>query len=417
MQLTRLGELQRVQTMISEGRATVTDVDQEGATALHWAASYNHYALCKYLLDQGADVNAVGGESKASACLWAAHKRHYYIVGLFLRRGADTSLLDLQGFNMLHLSTFSNAVLQATLLLHFGSGVDAPDSHQHTALMWAAYNGFPQLVTLYLRWGARVDLTDESGSTALHWALVKGDFKCVQKLVEYGADRFAVTVAKKTPEIVAQEMHTEAVWTRALESRGYRPDGHSVGRNSFVWSYLQRHKRIIPVCIFLAPIFMLWLGLKILGSTAIFIGLPLSVFTVYSMITFTGFLLKRSPSEEKVLPHTSFLAGVFAASLFWVGVQWVTRVLPGTLTADLSINFLFLISFASCSYFYFMAMLCDPGYLPLAGGVNEQRLIIEELLDLWKYDPQNFCVHCLVRKPLRSKHCFRCKRCVAKHDQ
>lgn len=59
----------------------------------------------------------------------------------------------------------------------------------------------------------------------------------------------------------------------------------------------------------------------------------------------------------------------------------------------------------------------DPGFVPKLGSRNQQRAVITQLFDLWKFDEQNFCVYCLIRRPLRSKHCRRCGRCVAKHDQ
>lgn len=62
-------------------------------------------------------------------------------------------------------------------------------------------------------------------------------------------------------------------------------------------------------------------------------------------------------------------------------------------------------------------MIEDPGYVPKLGSRNQQRSVIAELFELWKFDEENFCVFCMIRKPLRSKHCRRCGRCVAKHDQ
>ena len=62
-------------------------------------------------------------------------------------------------------------------------------------------------------------------------------------------------------------------------------------------------------------------------------------------------------------------------------------------------------------------MAQDPGYVPKLAGMTQQKAIIDELLVLWKYDAENFCTLCMVRKPLRSKHCKECGRCVAKHDQ
>jgi hypothetical protein len=73
--------------------------------------------------------------------------------------------------------------------------------------------------------------------------------------------------------------------------------------------------------------------------------------------------------------------------------------------------------YSLCGYFYFCAMFYEPGFVPKLGGLTQQKAAIDELLSLWKFDESNFCVPCMVRMPLRSKHCKRCNRCVAKHDQ
>ena len=80
-------------------------------------------------------------------------------------------------------------------------------------------------------------------------------------------------------------------------------------------------------------------------------------------------------------------------------------------------NLLFAIFYGACSYFYILSMIEDPGYVPKSSSRSQQKAIIDELLGLWKFDDQNFCVQCMIRTPVRSKHCRRCKRCVAKHDQ
>lgn len=62
-------------------------------------------------------------------------------------------------------------------------------------------------------------------------------------------------------------------------------------------------------------------------------------------------------------------------------------------------------------------MVDDPGFVPKLNGIAEQKAVIDDLISQWKYDEAHFCVTCMIRTPLRSKHCRRCQRCVAKHDQ
>ena len=79
-------------------------------------------------------------------------------------------------------------------------------------------------------------------------------------------------------------------------------------------------------------------------------------------------------------------------------------------------NLTFAIFYGLCAYFYTLAMLEDPGYVPKLGSRIQQKAVIDELISLWNFDDQHFCVTCMIRQPLRSKHCRRCGRCVAKHD-
>jgi hypothetical protein len=81
------------------------------------------------------------------------------------------------------------------------------------------------------------------------------------------------------------------------------------------------------------------------------------------------------------------------------------------------INLVFLVTASLTGWFYVRCMVDDPGFVPKMNGIAEQKAVIDELISLWKFDESNFCVTCMIRTPLRSKHCRRCQRCVAKHDQ
>jgi len=97
-------------------------------------------------------------------------------------------------------------------------------------------------------------------------------------------------------------------------------------------------------------------------------------------------------------------------------VRYLTHILPGTYSSYPLTNIAFFAFYSLCGYFYFCSMVYEPGFVPKLGGLTQQKAVIHELLSLWKFDEQNFCVSCMVRQPLRSKHCKRCNRCVAKHD-
>ncbi|KAL7626438.1 palmitoyltransferase akr1 [Parahypoxylon ruwenzoriense] len=417
MQIARVGDIPAMEKLFESSEYDATYTDDEGITPLHWAAINNQFAMCKYLLEKGADINKKGGESVATPLQWAAQRSNYYTVNLLLQHGADPLITDAQGYNTLHISTFSGNVLLVVLLLHQGIPVDVADAYGHTSLMWAAYKGFPQCVDLFLRWGASVHATDEQGFTALHWALVKGSPQCILKLLEYGSDRFAKTETGKTPAITAKDLNTVNAWHRALKESGYDEDGHAVTPWWPGSSFFLKDKRgFMNKFLFLLPVPLLWVELMVMAYSPIYLSVPMALLVGFAFQWVTNQVLEYAPPDMRHLHRTPWLAGIFAASLFLVGVRWLLTVLPWTFSDHPLLNFTFVFFYGLTAYFYATCMVFDPGFVPKLNGIAEQKAVIDELLSLWKFDESNFCVTCMIRTPLRSKHCRRCQRCVAKHD-
>lgn len=61
-------------------------------------------------------------------------------------------------------------------------------------------------------------------------------------------------------------------------------------------------------------------------------------------------------------------------------------------------------------------MTANPGFIPKASSRGQTKQAIDELIESNNFDEQHFCTACLIRKPLRSKHCKRCGRCIARED-
>lgn len=420
MQLARIGDIVAMEKLLESGDYDATYSDDEGITPLHWAAINNQYAMCKFLIEHGAEVNHKGGDSVATPLQWAAQRCHYYTVNLLLQHGADPLITDAQGYNTLHISTFNGNVLLIVLLLHQGIPVDVLDTYGHTSLMWAAYKGFPSCVDVFLRWGASVHAADEQGFTALHWALVKGNPGCVQKLVEYGADRFAKTENGKTPAVTASELKTQPAWHRALRECGYDEEGNPVTPPWPGTNYFLKDKRAFTTkFLFLWPWVMIWGVLIVLSHTPVLLGAPVAAGIVYCCYWFATQVLEYAPPDMRHFHKTPWMAGIFAGSLFLVGTNWLTTVVWSTMrdeSSHLLLNLVFAALFSLTTFFYAACMRFDPGFVPKLNGIAEQRAAIDELLASWKFDEANFCVTCMIRTPLRSKHCRRCQRCVAKHD-
>ncbi len=282
---------------------------------IQWAAINNHYALCNFLIESGADVNVKGGDSVATPAMWAAQKCHYYIVHLLLKHGADTLVTDGQGYNILHLATIDGNVFLVLLLLHQNILIDTPDPQGHTSLMWAAYKGYSACVDLLLRWGASVTARDGQGFTALHWALVNGSSVCIQKLLEHGSDPFAVTSNGKTPALVAEEMKSVRAWHRALVESGFGADG-AIKALPLPYTSFIKSRSFLKKFFFLFPFGALFLVLTILSRVTIYAAIPLSVLCAFFLQWLAQQMLRWAPSDMKHLNRTvsSFESSIFCYS-------------------------------------------------------------------------------------------------------
>jgi len=323
MQLARLGDIGAIQKLFQSGKSDSTYKDDQGVTPLHvswvygsrlysntmvnriewqWAAIKNHYALCHFLIQSGADVNAKGGDVSATPILWAARSCNYYIVNLLLQHGADPLRTDDQGFNLMQNATLDGNVYQLLLLLLSDVPVDTPDPSGHTSLMWAAYKGYPACVEILLQWDASTSATDEKGFTALHWALVKGSSPCIQKLLEYGSSKSAVTLEGKSPQDIAQEMKATKQWETALANCGYNSD---MTQQVFPLAWITNDKRLFyeRFC-FLWPFLILPCVLYIMSGMPIFVGFPLGVFVFFIMQLGAHKLLIWAPSNMKHIHQT-----------------------------------------------------------------------------------------------------------------
>ena len=180
------GDIDRVRDLLEQG----VDIDEPascGAVPLDAALWGGHEALARFLVERGADVNAVGYDGYT--VLMAACRSSAAIAELLIERGADPNLPSpITGETPLHAVASKGFEPHATqvvrLLLEAGadpnvrtkSGAEGcvypHGSFFHvseTPLHLAAAYGDPAMMHLLVDAGADIGATDDNGDTPYQW--------------------------------------------------------------------------------------------------------------------------------------------------------------------------------------------------------------------------------------------------------
>jgi len=172
-------DVEGLQLLLAAG-ANPDETNERGETALHWAVGRGRSAeTITILSDRGVDLNAQRKDGRTTYAL-AMLSGQTEIADLLRRRGATTELSPLDQFVSAHANSASTQPPITPLpgLLSPGNECLLPDlaSTHHTAAVRAL-----------LAAGMPIDARGEAGGTALHWACWKGYPDLVKVLLDHGA--------------------------------------------------------------------------------------------------------------------------------------------------------------------------------------------------------------------------------------
>ncbi|KAI1085121.1 ankyrin repeat-containing domain protein [Whalleya microplaca] len=181
-------------TLVADG-IDLDGRDEDGETPLLWAARNQEKQMVVWLLQQGADVNAVTIEKK-SVLHYAATGKWETALKICLDRGAKVTV-DFHSMTPLHYAVQSGWERGITILLEGGVSINLGVQMVRPKRMFE--NGRRVLEPADVQ-ALRVLLpTESAGLTPLHLAAMLGDTKMVCFLLQHGANPAVVSENGKTP--------------------------------------------------------------------------------------------------------------------------------------------------------------------------------------------------------------------------
>lgn len=400
---TQYGMLERIQELVESG-FDVNTMDKENVSLLHWAAINNRTQIVKYLISKGAIIDRFGGDLNSTPIHWATRQGHLPMVVLLMSYGSDPSLRDGEGCSCIHLAAQFGHTSIVAYLIAKGQDVDMLDKNGMTALMWASYRVFcHDPARLLLTFNASVNKADKvQHNTPLHWAMTTGNNIVGKLLLEVNADITAANEKGQTPLDVAVSQKNVGMVKKIRELRlekgldmphcliKYTSNKEIRKKMMFVFPFLFLFGvGYIPEC-------TLPFELKIL-----FVGLLFLFWRACSYFFFDDRLWVIMP-----------LAWYLATKL-WMYSTWIIY-LHHYIEASLLQEVIFWTVSVLLTYNFYKAWKMDPGYIK--ADRTEKIKGILELAENQNLHLHQFCTTCLIRRPIRSKHCSVCNKCVAKFD-
>jgi ankyrin repeat protein/WD40 repeat protein/tetratricopeptide (TPR) repeat protein len=158
--------------------------NQYGEVPLAVAVCNGHVSIARYLIQAGANVNAVANYQN-SILHYAVMSGLAEMVSLILKHIVTADIRDEHNYTPLHDAANRGLVEIINLLLDSGADIEARNENKHTPLLIAAEMSQETSVDALINRGANSKAKDSVGKTAIENAIAKGFSKVVSSLLAH----------------------------------------------------------------------------------------------------------------------------------------------------------------------------------------------------------------------------------------
>jgi ankyrin repeat protein len=181
LQAARECDLEKMQQAIETDYSLINYADDANLTLLHWACANGHLEVVKFLVENGADIEAKDKSGRTPILLNSSTDIAKYLVS----KGADFKITSKDGYSVLHQAAFYGKIELLKFWIGMRLNPEVNYKNGGTPLLCAASFDQKEAVEYLLSVGANIDAVDEKGECILHKAADATDWSLFDKDPNY----------------------------------------------------------------------------------------------------------------------------------------------------------------------------------------------------------------------------------------
>ncbi|KAL4234703.1 hypothetical protein ACF0H5_006345 [Mactra antiquata] len=256
MEAAKAGKDNRIKQLITQGAST-SYVDENGRSALHWAAEYGYMRVVYTLVDFGWDINLT--DNKKQTPLHVACDHHNgNVAACMISNGCKIRTEDKNGCTPLHRAVHTNLETISSMLCNLGADVNAKTHKGWTPLHEAARIGNEYLIKKLIKDGADVNAISECNSspflTAVFYFRIahRSSYTCLEPILSTLIDngcQLSYTDGQWSPLMSAISVFNSRIAGKLVYHGCIMPEYETYGRSILVDAFTKCDHSLVKLMV------------------------------------------------------------------------------------------------------------------------------------------------------------------------